>query len=184
MTPDSIDRRMMAHCLALSKQSRGQGEYPYAAVICRNREIVAETVNRLARDHDVTHHAEVVAIGLAQQALGTANLEDCEIYTNAEPCAMCCYAIREARIRRVVYGLASPHMGGVSRWNILGDPGLSKVMPEVFAPPPEIVAGFMAEEAAQALREWNPVFAGIILERGIFRAGPVREMRTEGMRKG
>jgi tRNA(Arg) A34 adenosine deaminase TadA len=31
------------------------------------------------------------------------------IYVSAEPCVYCCYAIRESRIGRVVYGLHSPH---------------------------------------------------------------------------
>lgn len=59
-----------------------------------------------------------VAISQAQKALGTIRLDDCEIYANSEPCVFCCYAIRETRMRRVVYGLSSPHMGGVSKWNV------------------------------------------------------------------
>lgn len=123
-------------------------------------------------DSDVTRHAEVAAISQALKTLGAVSLEDCEIYANAEPCAFCCYAIRETRIRRVVYGLSSPHMGGVSKWNILGDMDISSAMPEVFAPPPEIVSGYMAKEAEQALIEWNPLIAEIIRQRGLFGAAP------------
>ena len=71
----------------------------------------------------MTRHAEVVAISAAQKALGTVSLDDCTIYVSAEPCAYCCYAIRESRIGRVVYGLTSPHMGGVSKWPVLTDSG-------------------------------------------------------------
>jgi hypothetical protein len=45
-------------------------------------------------------------------------------------------------------------------------------MPEVFAPPPEVISGYMAKEAEQALIEWNPLIAGIIRRRGLFGAGP------------
>jgi tRNA(adenine34) deaminase len=168
----AVDRDMMMHCIALSKESGKAGEYPYAAVVCRDGTIVAESINRVAHDGDVTRHAEVVAISLAQKALRSVSLDDCEIYVNAEPCAFCCYAIRESRIRRVVFGLSSPHMGGVSRWNVLADNGLSSVMPDVFAPPPEIVAGFMAMEAEQALVKWNPLIAEVIKRRGLFGAVP------------
>src|SRR5206468_7755486 len=112
-----IDRLMMTRCIALSQESGKAGEYPYAAVVCCDGAIVAESINRVAHDRDVTRHAEVVAISLAQKALRSVSLDDCEIYVNAEPCAFCCYAVRESRIRRVVFGLSSPHMGGVSRWN-------------------------------------------------------------------
>ena len=168
----AIDRLMMTRCIALSKESGKAGEYPYAAVVCRDGVIVAQSINRVTHDGDVTRHAEVVAISLAQKTLCCVSLDDCEIFVNAEPCAFCCYAIRESRIRRVLFGLSSPHMGGVSRWNVLADNVLSSVMPDVFAPPPEIVAGFMAKEAEQALTEWNPFIAEVIRRRGLFGAAP------------
>jgi len=167
-----IDRLMMTRCIALSKESGKAGEYPYASVVCRDGVIVAQSINRVTQDGDVTRHAEVVAISLAQKTLRCVSLDDCEMYVNAEPCAFCCYAIRESRIRRVLFGLSSPHMGGVSRWNVLADNVLSNVMPDVFAPPPEIIAGFMAKEAEQALAEWNPLIAEVIKRRGLFGAPP------------
>jgi tRNA(adenine34) deaminase len=172
MRVHDIDRSMMLHCIGLSKTSGKSGEYPYAAVICRDGVIVAEALNRVTRDRDVTRHAEAVAISQAQKTLGTSNLDGCEIYMNAEPCALCSYAIRETRIRRVIFGLKSPHMGGLSKWNILGDPDLETAMPEVFAPVPEIVSGYMAKEAEQALIEWNPLVTGIIKQRGLFGTAP------------
>ena len=168
----AIDRLMMTHCIALSKASGAAGEYPYGAVICRKGKIVAESMNRVTHDGDVTRHAEVVAISLAQKTLGTVSLDDCDIYVNAEPCAFCCYAIRESRMRRVIYGLSSPHMGGVSKWNVLGDEDICRTMPEVFAPPPEIVSGFMAKDAEKALIEWNPLIGSIIRQRGLFGSAP------------
>lgn len=173
MTDNAIDRLMMGRCIALSKASGAAGEYPYGAVICRNGVIIAESTNRVTQDRDVTRHAEVVAISLAQRALHTVSLDECEIYINAEPCAFCSYAIRESRMRRVVYGLNSPHMGGVSKWNILGDEDLSNSLPDVFAPPPEIVSGFMAKAAEDALIQWNPLIAGIIKQRGLFGSAPL-----------
>jgi tRNA(Arg) A34 adenosine deaminase TadA len=92
--------------------------------------------HRIGHDGDVTRQSEVVAVSQAQKTLGTVSLENCEIYTNPEPCALCSYAIDETRIRRVVFGLSSPHMSGVSKWNILVDRDICSAMPEVFAPPP------------------------------------------------
>jgi tRNA(adenine34) deaminase len=167
-TLESIDRRMMTRRIALAIASGNDHEYPYGVIICRGGNVVAESTNRVAHEHDVTRHAEVVAISRAQRLLGTVTLNDCVIYVSAEPCVYCCYAIRESRIGRVVYGLHSPHMGGVSRWNVLDDEQLSNKMPEVFNPPPEIVGGFMAQEVEQALLGWNPVFWGVVMARGLF----------------
>ncbi len=162
------DRRMMVRAIALSKNSGRAGEYPYGVLICRGDTVVAESINCVRQESDVTRHAEVVAISAAQKALGSTSLDDCVIYGSAEPCVLCSYAIRESRIGRVVFGLHSPHMGGMSKWNVLDDESLSRTMPEVFAPPPIIVAGFMAEEAGAALLEWNPLVWTVMKRRGLF----------------
>src|SRR5207302_655796 len=167
-----LDREMMTRCIAVAVRSGKEGEYPYGVVICRDGVVVAESTNRVAHERDVTRHAEVVAISEAQKALRTVSLDDCMIYVSAEPCAYCCYAIRESRIGRVVYGLHSPHMGGVSKWNVLTDEDIWRTMPEVFAPPPEIVGGFMVEEAATALHEWNPLVWTVMRRRGLFVVEP------------
>src|SRR3954452_7899629 len=159
---------MMRRAIALAVRSGNEGEYPYGVVICRRGDVVAESINRVAHEHDVTRHAEVVAISEAQKTLGTVSLDDCSIYVSAEPCAYCCYAIRESRIGRVVYGLTSPHMGGVSKWPVLTDRDLSDAMPEVFAAPPEILAGFMAKEAEDALLKTSPVVGQTMKARGLF----------------
>jgi tRNA(Arg) A34 adenosine deaminase TadA len=115
------DRRMMTRAIALSKESGEAGEYPYGVLFCRGDAVVTESINRVKHDSDVTRHAEIVAISAAQKALRSTSLDDCVIYGSAEPCVFCSYAIRESRIGRVVYGLHSPHMGGLSKWNVLED---------------------------------------------------------------
>jgi tRNA(adenine34) deaminase len=172
MNSELVDRAMMQRCIALAVKGGEEGEYPYGVVICRAGQPVTESINRVAHERDVTRHAEVVAISAAQKALDTVSLDDCTIYVSAEPCAYCCYAIRESRIGRVVYGLSSPHLGGVSKWPVLTDRDISDTMPDVFADPPDIVAGFMAQEAEEALLKWNPLVAGVIRSRGLFVVGP------------
>jgi tRNA(adenine34) deaminase len=172
----AFDRAMMQRCIALSVESGEAGEYPYGVVIVRDGKPVTEQINRVAHERDVTRHAEVVAISAAQKALGSVSLDDCAIYVSAEPCAYCGYAIRESRIGRVVYALSSPHMGGVSKWPVLTDRDISDTMPDVFADPPAILAGFMAEEAEAALLRWNPVIAGTMKARGLFVVDPQRQI--------
>jgi tRNA(adenine34) deaminase len=177
---DTRDARLMRRCFALAIEAAKQGEYPYAAIIARNGQVVVERTNRVARDRDVTRHAEVVAISDAQKATGRTSLDDCVMYMNAEPCAFCSYAIRESRIAKVVYGMRSPLMGGVSRWNILGDPTLSDAMPEVFAPPPDIVHDFLCDEADAALWRAAPLAWIFIRRRRLFDTTP--QASADGVR--
>jgi tRNA(adenine34) deaminase len=178
-----FDTAMMQRAIALSVQSGEAGEYPYGVVIARDGATVAESINRVKHEHDVTRHAEVVAISAAQKALNTVSLDDCTIYVSAESCAYCCYAIRESRIGRAVFALRSPHMGGVSKWPVLTDRDISDAIPETFAAPPDIVLGFMAREAEAALLKWNPVVAGAMKLRGLFVAGRLQAAQPTRGRK-
>jgi tRNA(adenine34) deaminase len=165
---ETTDRAMMARCIELSRIAVEKGEYPFGTVIALDGKILAEAINYTVREGgDVTRHAEVIAIAEAQKAVGRQHLHDYTLYTNIEPCAMCSYCIREAWIGRVVFALASPVMGGVSKWNILRDEEMSGRMPQVFAAVPEVVSGVLVREAQQAWRDWSPLAWQMIKMRGL-----------------
>jgi tRNA(adenine34) deaminase len=174
MDQAAIDAQMMARCIALSAEAAEHGELPYACVICCGGQVVAESVNRVVQDGDVTRHAEILAISAAQRTLGRSDLSDCTIYSNVEPCAMCAFPIRETRIGRVVYAISSPMMGGLSKWNVLGDNEIASAMPVVFGERPEVAAGLRYREAAAVWRKWNPVIWLAIRLRGCL-ADPARD---------
>src|ERR1044072_3577202 len=125
----ATDVAMRERCIALSRTAGREGEFPFACVIEKDGHVVVETTNRGARDGDVTRHADLVAVSLAQKALGSKDLSGCTLYTNVEPCAMCSFPIRETRISRVVYAIGSRLMGGGSKWGVFGDPELFQAMP-------------------------------------------------------
>jgi tRNA(adenine34) deaminase len=162
----ATDKSMMARCIELSRVAVSKGEYPFGTVIALDGQVVAEAINRTIRDDDVTRHAEVIALSDAQKAIGREQLHHYTLYTNVEPCAMCSYCIREARVGRVAYALGSPVMGGMSKWNILRDEGMSDI-PQIFGPVPEVVSGILLHEAQQAWRDWNPLAWRMIKLRGL-----------------
>lgn len=164
----TIDETMMQRCIQLSREVGREGEMPFASVVCQGEHIVAEAVNRVMRDADVTRHAELMALQKAQKALGRNDLSACTIYSNVEPCAMCSFPIRETRIGRVVFAIRSPLMGGFSKFGVVRDNVMSDVMPEFFGDPPEVVAGLLAEEAEQAWSDFNPIIWAVIRYRGCF----------------
>ena len=88
--------------LSLDMMRSGRGG-PFGAVIVKDGKIVAEGFNQVISTNDPTAHAEVVAVRLACQALGTFDLTGCEIYTSCEPCPMCLSAIYWARLGRIYY---------------------------------------------------------------------------------
>jgi hypothetical protein len=61
-------------------------------------------------------------------------------------------------------------MGGLSKWNILRDDGLSDRIPEIFGAVPEVVSGFLLDKAQQAWRDWSPFAWEMIKLRGLLTA--------------
>jgi tRNA(adenine34) deaminase len=154
---EAIDRKMMERCIALSRRAAADGEMPFAALICRGEEILAEATSQVRCSGDATRHPEMVAVSEAQRVLGHKRLTGCTLYSNVEPCAMCAWPIRETGVSRVVFSISSPHFGGLSRWNVLGDLGITNIMRGYFRKPPQVVAGLLLNEAAKVWREWSPL---------------------------
>ena len=88
--------------LARENIAKGTGG-PFGCVVAKDGKIIAEGANHVTTANDPTAHAEVVAIRNACTALGSFQLDGCEIYTSCEPCPMCLGAIYWARPKKVYY---------------------------------------------------------------------------------
>jgi tRNA(Arg) A34 adenosine deaminase TadA len=97
------ERGWLADVVQRATRNVAEGGGPFAAVVVRDGELVAEGVNRVTRDLDPTAHAEVVAIRAACQALGDHVLAGAVLVSSCEPCPLCLAAALWARVDRVVY---------------------------------------------------------------------------------
>jgi tRNA(Arg) A34 adenosine deaminase TadA len=98
----------MARAIALSLENVRTGAGgPFAAVVVKDGEIIAEGANAVTTTNDPTAHAEVVAIREACRKLNSFDLQGCEIYTSCEPCPMCLGAIYWARPTRVYFAISA-----------------------------------------------------------------------------
>ena len=88
--------------LAIKNVRSGQGG-PFASVVVRHGELLAEGTNLVTSTSDPTAHAEIVAIRRACQKLGSFELRGCEIYSSCEPCPMCLGAIYWTRLAHIYY---------------------------------------------------------------------------------
>ena len=125
---DPAHARFMALALAEAERAAAADEVPVGAVVVSQVTglVLAAAGNWRERRQDPTAHAEMVAIALAAQAVGSWRLEKCVLYVTLEPCPMCAGAIVQARVPVVVYGAADGKAGAChSLYSITNDPRLN-----------------------------------------------------------
>jgi guanine deaminase len=103
--PNQPNPIYLLRAVELAKQNvlAGTGG-PFAALIVRDGQVIAEAANSVTTTNDPTAHGEINAIRKACAALGTFSLAGCEIYSSCEPCPMCLTAIYWARLGALYYG--------------------------------------------------------------------------------
>lgn len=112
----------MRAALAEARAGLAAGEVPVGAVVVVEDAIVAQAHNAPIALSDPTAHAEILALRAAARKANNYRLPQATLYVTLEPCVMCCGAIVQARLARVVYGAADPKAGAVeSRYRLLDD---------------------------------------------------------------
>jgi tRNA(adenine34) deaminase len=139
------DLEFMAAALAEAHQAAQRGEVPVGAVLVFENRVIARAGNRTIAECDPTAHAEIVALRAAAKILKNYRLLGSILYVTIEPCAMCCGAMIQARIARLVYG-ADDLKGGAVRscFSVLDHPQLNHRV--------EVTSGVLADESAAALK--------------------------------
>ncbi|MBS6603340.1 MAG: nucleoside deaminase [Brachyspira sp.] len=98
---------------AILEAKKADGEIAVGAVIVKNGEIISSAHNQKEELNDVTAHAEILAIRMAEKKLSSWRLEDCEMFVTLEPCPMCAWAIVQSRIKTVYFGSYDTNYGAL-----------------------------------------------------------------------
>ena len=142
-------KEAMAKAIELARVSVSTSDdVPVGAIILNEAgEVIATGVNQREMANSPVAHAEIVAIERAAKSLGSWRLDECVLVVTLEPCAMCAGAIAQARIPKLAFGAWDEKAGAVgSQWDLLRDPRQLHQ--------PEVVAGLMADECAELLKEF------------------------------
>ena len=142
MSGPSQHERHMRRCIQLARQSIASGDAPVGSLILDGKEVVAEGIEAVRARHDATAHAEMEALRAAFARRRSRDLDGCTLYTSVEPCIMCAYAIRLARISVVVCGArGNDGAQAISGHIVLTDERLAPSRP-----PPLVIRDVLADE--------------------------------------
>ena len=143
--------KMLGHMdklLVAAAAAADAGEVPVAAAITNmDGQIIALAENRMKRDGNALHHAEMLAIQAAMAATGQSRLVEHNLWVTLEPCTMCAGAIAHARISRLYFGAYDEKAGAVeSGVRFFDSPSCNHR--------PEIYGGIGARESAAMLQDF------------------------------
>ncbi len=136
------DSYFMKQALNEAIAAAQEGEVPVGAIVVCNQKIIARAHNMTERLTDVTAHAEMQAITIAENLLGGKYLKDCTLYVTLEPCVMCAGALAWAQLGRLVYAAIDEKRG----YHLLEK--------NILHPKTEVLSGVMSDEAGCLMTEF------------------------------
>ena len=142
------DEAYMQIALELARQAYEINEVPVGVIVVKKStgKIIGKGYNRREIDKNPLAHAEIAAIKQAAETLGGWRLLDCDIYVTLEPCPMCCGAIINSRIERVIFGAFDSKSGSVE--------SIINMFDLPFNHKPKIVSGIMQKECSEILSDF------------------------------
>ena len=132
----------MKEALKEAQQALMNDEIPVGAIIVSDQQIIARAHNETQRNHDVTAHAEILAITAASKFIGAKYLTDCTMYVTLEPCLMCAGALYWSQIGTIIYGASDTKRG------------FQSVRDNVLHPKTQVVSGVLADQCSALIKNF------------------------------
>jgi tRNA(adenine34) deaminase len=142
-----MNNGLMDDLLAAARGAAQAGDVPVAAaIVAPDGTVVALETNRMVRDGNALHHAEILAINAALAITGMSRLDGYDLWVTLEPCAMCSGAIAHARLRRVYFAAYDVKAGAVESGIRYFDQPSCHHRPEIYGGLSEQAASIMLTE--------------------------------------
>lgn len=144
----SADERWMQEALNQAHKAAEAGEVPVGAVLVASEDdaLIAAAHNAPLSQHDPSAHAEVQVLRAAGQARQNYRLPGTTLYVTIEPCMMCCGALVQARVDRLVFGASEPKAGAVVSHALMNADWLNHQI--------EVSSGVLAKECGQLMSDF------------------------------
>ncbi|AAM67805.1 tRNA adenosine(34) deaminase TadA [Buchnera aphidicola] len=98
------DSYWMKIALKYAYYAEENGEVPIGAILVFQEKIIGTGWNSVISQNDSTAHAEIIALREAGRNIKNYRLVNTTLYVTLQPCMMCCGAIINSRIKRLVFG--------------------------------------------------------------------------------
>ena len=146
-SPEDLMRMAIDAC----RRGLARGQSPFGCAIAVGDRVLSQEHNSVVLTTDITAHAEVNAIRVANQAIGDIFLTGAIVATTCEPCPMCMAALHWARVDTVYYGatIADAEGAGFNELQLPAETLLREGGSSL-----KLVRGVLVEECRQLFQDW------------------------------
>jgi tRNA(adenine34) deaminase len=132
--------------LEQAQLAKQKDEVPVGAVVICDGQVISVAHNLRETRRSASAHAELLALELACQKLGSWRLTDCTLVTTLEPCVMCAGALIQARIKALVFGAKDLKGGAESVFGLFSHQKHNHRV--------DVVSGVLEKECSQILKDF------------------------------
>ncbi|MBT8196725.1 MAG: nucleoside deaminase [Bacteroidia bacterium] len=136
------DTHFMKIALQEAEKAFDADEVPVGAIVVCENQVIAKAHNQTELLHDVTAHAEIIAITSASNFLDSKYLNECTLYVTLEPCVMCAGALMWTQIQNIVYGAFDEKKG------------FTQIGNKILHPSTNCTGGILENECSIILKEY------------------------------
>ncbi len=142
-----VNKKIINELKKLALKAKENDEVPISAILAKKDKIIFSAHNTCHKTNNPLNHAEMIIISKALKKTKKKFLDEFDIYSSLEPCALCASAISFSRIKRVFFCAYDSKFGAITN-------GVKIFNKKNSMYRPKIIGGIEEKFFSQILREF------------------------------
>ena len=109
-----VNKKIIEELKKLALKAKKNDEVPISAIIAKKDKIIFSAYNTCHKSNNPLNHAEMIVINHVLKLKKKKFLEEFDIYSSLEPCALCASAISFCRIKRIFFCAYDTKFGAIA----------------------------------------------------------------------
>ena len=109
-----VNKNIINELKKLALKAKKNDEVPISAILAKKDKIFFSAYNTCHKTNNPLNHAEMIVINKALKKTKKKFLDEFDIYSSLEPCALCASAISFSRIKRVFFCAYDSKFGAIA----------------------------------------------------------------------
>ena len=127
-----VNKNIINELKKLALKAKKNDEVPISAILAKKDKIFFSAYNTCHKTNNPLNHAEMIVINKALKKTKKKFLDEFDIYSSLEPCALCASAISFSRIKRVFFCAYDSKFGAIANGVKIFNKKNSMYRPKVF----------------------------------------------------